>query len=443
MDIVLPKEIAYSPSLPALPECISQDVVLAPVGGNSFMPGQLIQFDLVSRGFIDPSSIYIRYQVQLVNANATDTSVIRGTPLYSFFNKLETIFGSTVVESINNYGQVCNMWTNLQYDVAMKYGQQSAFGYNSVSSGLPAVPSLENLDGRQCLAAGGSAAPFNGEVIPLSGPLPCILSGAEKLIPAGLMPNIRLQLTVDSVANAFTTVQPPSSFVLRNVELCYTMIDFAGGVNDLVKNMGDNFYIKSTSFQNLGMTVSPFVGATELVYNLRLASIKSLFALFVMQNTTKCVNGIYDSIDITSSNGELVFNIAGTYYPSRPVSTLNNKAAVLMELKKAVGALHSESYNFAINHIEFNRTDASVSAVSGTTGTTTATAPGKFIFSTNTEKLSTNGALLTGISTQNSPITLRISTGTATTETYTVNVIAMYDALISVDPQNRQAVVKQ
>lgn len=440
MEIVLPKEIAYSPSLPSLPECISQDIVLSPVGGGTIGPASLVQFDLISRGYIDPGSIYIRYQALLTNANATDTSIIRGTPLYSFFNKLETIFGSTVVEGINNYGQVCNMWTNLQMDVAMKYGQQTALGYNVHTANADTVPTLEQLDGRQCKAAGGTAAPFNNpEVLSFAGVLPCLLSQADKLIPAGHMPSIRIQLTVDSIANAFVATQAPVKFELKNVELCYTMIDFGGGVNDMVKNMGDQFFVKSTSYQNIGMTISPFSGATELSYSLRLASIKSLFALFVNGNPTKCVNGIYDSIDITSSNGDMVFNIAGTAYPSRVVSTLNNKSAVLMELKKAVGALHSESYNFAINNAEFSRTDANTTV----TVPTSATAPGKFYFGVNCEKLSTNGALLTGVSSQNSAITLRISTGTLTTETYTVNVIAMYDALIQIDPHNRSAVVKQ
>ena len=60
MNVVLPKELAYSPSLPSLPECLSQEVVLAPVNGGSFGASSLIQFDLVSRGFIDPASLYIR-----------------------------------------------------------------------------------------------------------------------------------------------------------------------------------------------------------------------------------------------------------------------------------------------------------------------------------------------------------------------------------------------
>ena len=80
MNVVLPKELAYVPSLPSLPECLSQEVVLSPVNGSVFNAGQLLQFDLVARGFIDPASIYLRYKVSLTNAS-TQNSTMKGTPI--------------------------------------------------------------------------------------------------------------------------------------------------------------------------------------------------------------------------------------------------------------------------------------------------------------------------------------------------------------------------
>ena len=437
MNVVLPKELAYVPSLPSLPECLSQEVVLSPVNGASFGPGQLLQYDLVARGFIDPASIYLRYKVTLTNTS-TQNSKMKGTPVYSFFNKLETIFGSSVVESVNQYNQVCNMMTNLQLSVAQKYGQQINYGW---SIGSQSAPSLEQLDGRSCA---------NNDVFTLAAPLPCILSMAEKLVPAGLMPNIRVQLTTASIAEAFVNTNLPTNYALSNVELCYTMVDFSGDTNELVKNMGDQFYIKSTSFKNMGASLASGVsGSVDLIYNMRLASIKSLFTHFCGQNATACVNGLFDSIDPTSGNGELVYNIAGTSYPTRPISTLNSKAAVMCELKKAVGALHSTEYNTSINSVEFSHTDYSVLATTNSAGATIVPVPtqlytnGKFIFSCNTEKLSTSNTILSGISTQSSPISLRISTNTATLQAYNVYLMAMYDCLIQVNPHERNASVKE
>jgi hypothetical protein len=59
------------------------------------------------------------------------------------------------------------------------------------------------------------------------------------------------------------------------------------------------------------------------------------------------------------------------------------------------------------------------------------------------ERLSTNSALLTGISTLSSPINLQIETTTATAQAHNVMLVAMYDALIEVSPQMRDATVKQ
>lgn len=425
MSIVLPKEIDFIPSLPVLPECISQEVVLAPVNGNTFRDGgQLVQFDLTSRGFIDPTSIYFRYKYKLSNT-AAETSVIRGTPVYSFFSKLETIIGSTIYESVSLFNLVCNMMINCQMDIAMKYGLQSAYGWST-----QAAPSIEDLDYRQCT---------NNEENSLAAPLPCLLSNCEKMIPMFLLPNVRIQLTTEAISNIFGTTTPPEHYDLSNVELCYTMIDFSGGVNDIVKSMGDKFYIKSQSFSTIGNTLGALGAGSnvELIYNMRLASIKSLFTSFQNSNSTRCVNGLFDSIDPTSSNGELSYTIASTSYPARPISTKYNKASVLMELKKALGALHSDVYNFSINSIEFGHSETSVA-----TTATTKNTPGKFYFSCNTEKMVSNGQLLSGISTQNSPISLRINTGTATAQPYTIYVTAMYDCLIEIDPINRQAVVK-
>lgn len=425
MSVVLPKEIAYQPSLPALPECTSTDIVLAPINGGTFNPGGMPQFDLLSRGFIDPQSLYIRYTVDITGATG---AAVKGTPVYSFFSKLETIFGSSVVENINNYHQVCNMMTQLQMDVAMKYGTQTSLGYLQRSGNSPfdpVVPNLEQLDGRMCIL---------NDSFTLAAPLPCLLSSAERLIPAGHMPNIRIQLTCASIADAFLSLNAPTNYTIRNIELCYTMIDFAGGVNDMVKEMGETIFIKSQSYKNTGTTLSGFAGGNvELVYNLRLASIKSLFTNFCA-NSNNNVNGLFDSVDLTSSSGEYSYNIGGVTYPTRPVSTLNNKASVLMELKKAVGALHSESYNTSINHAEFNAVDATITSLN---------VPGKFYFSCNTEKLSSSGVLLSGCSTQNSPITLRIQSSVAATKSYTVFLTALHDVLIAVQPEMRQASVRE
>ena len=68
---------------------------------------------------------------------------------------------------------------------------------------------------------------------------------------------------------------------------------------------------------------------------------------------------------------------------------------------------------------------------------------GKFYIGTNVEKLSTNGALLTGISSQGSPISVRVAIGTQTAQIHTINLICLYDALLNIDIASRTVVIMQ
>jgi hypothetical protein len=309
----------------------------------------------------------------------------------------------------------------LQFDVAQKYGLQSCFGYSTAAGG---VPTLEQLDGRGLPVATSAT----GSV---SAPLISMLSNAEKLLPLFAMPQIRLVLTLDSLANQFNTVaNGVSAFSISNVELRYKVVDMGGAVENIVLGMGDKLYIKSQSFACSSQTLPATTGYSELVYNSRFASVKSLIAV----NGSASANAFYDSIDLTSNNGDYSFMIGGVMYPQKPISTSTAKAQALMELKSAMGSIFDKNNSMSVNSIEFGY-------VASPAPTTTQTAPGKFFVGTSTEKLNSNN-LLTGISTQNSPISYRINTGTSTTNPSTVSLIVNYDALIEIDTMTRQASVK-
>lgn len=422
-SIKLPREIAYDQQLPALPaETINSQVVLAPVNGSSFADSALIQFDLPARGFLQPETLYLRFKAQIV-ANTTSLR-IAGTPATSFFQKLETIFGSQIVESIQDWGVVQNLLFNLQLNTAQKVGSVG-LGYLDNST----TATFANMNGRDY----GTTVAATTYTAYFSVPLNCILSSAEKLVPLFAMPNCRLQMTTDSISNIIPT--GATSFSLSNVELVYDMIDMGAGVEQAVKMMGEKLYIKSQSFVNSSNTLaSGTSGTVELVYNQRLSSIKSLFGIF-QGTSANSVNKKYDSYDPTSSSGSLQYNIAGINYPSRELSTINNKGGFWAELKQAIGGIHSvDTNNFGITPLTWNRVGNDVSTVAQ---------PAQFFFGVNVEKLSTNGALLTGISTQNSSISLRINTSTATAQTHNVALVVMYDAVIEVDTVMRNASVKQ
>lgn len=421
MALVLPSQVDYKEALPALPDAAVQiPVAASPINGSTFSAGQQIQFDLLNRGFLVPDSMYLSYSFSITKgAAADDAAWWRATPVYSSFNRLDVQIGSQTVDTIQNYGLVAHVLTNLQFDVAQKYGLQSAFGYNTFNS---SVPSLEQLDGRG-LAVATSAT---GSV---SAPLVSILSNAEKLLPLFAMPQVRITLTMDSLANQFNTVaNGVTAFSISNVELRYKVVDMGGAVENVVLGMGDKLYIKSQSFACSSQTLPATTGYSELIYNQRYASVKSLIAV----NGSASGNGFYDSIDLTSNNGDYSFMIGGIMYPQKPISTSTAKAQALMELKSAMGSIFDKNNSMSINNAEFN-------IIVG--NTTNAYLMGKFFVGVSTEKLNSNN-LLTGVSTQNSPISYRINTGTSTGSPSTVSLIVNYDALIEIDTMTRQASVK-
>lgn len=419
----LPKELEYVPVLSSLgPNVVNTTVVLSPTNGAVFQQSDIIQFDFPQRSFLDPGSLFIRYKFNQTSGAGVE---IKGVPVYTPFINLQVVLGGSIVENIQGYGQIQNMLVNLTHSAGQKAGLAFPYGLGDYAVTTAVTQVGANINGRICGAA---------ESISMAAPLRCVLSEAEKLVPLGLMSGCRVSLTIDSMANIATSAVALAGMTLSNVELVYDQIDFGSATEQMVRSMGDKLYIKSASYSSSATTLQTgTLGTADLLYNVRLSSVKSLFTIFG-GTSANSLNKLFDSYDPTSSNGDLSYTIGGLQYPSRPVSTLISKAGAFMELKGAIGGQHSASTNnFSITQGEFG--------VVGNAATT-ARIPAKFFFGINTESLSTSSSLLTGISTQDAPIGLRINLGTATPQSYNVSVVALFDALLEIDTVNRSATVK-
>jgi hypothetical protein len=416
----LPASVNYADSPMGLPDdVVSKQLSLTPVNGGSFVPGGIIQFDFVNSGYIVPESIYLRYKYTFTNLVGAEMT---GCPVYSPFSRMEVLIGSNVVESQSQYSQTCCMNTQLQLDLAQKFGQQYSYGYLNSTT---AAPTLDTAgDGRTLIV---------NEVGTFSAPVPCILSSASKLIPAGFMPNIRLQLTMDSLANYFnaSAVAVPTALTLTNVELCYTSITSAT-FDAAVRSMGSTLSIKSMSYFNSASVLSTgSAGQIALTYNQRLASIRAAFILFT-GTSANSLNKQFDAYDPTSNNGDVSISIAGVQYPQRPLSFLNNKAGILQSLRSAVGSIYDRANAMSISAVEF--------AYVGN-GLTTIAAPAKMICGVPLERI--HSGLMSGVSSQNSSISVNLNTGTATAQTHNVNLILAADVIMVIDTAAGQVSVRQ
>ena len=423
MSIAIPSQIQYS-SLPVLPaETVNTSVVISASNGNSFKPSgnnQMI-FDLGTSGYLDPATLTLRFKLVVNNATTAQTMFGGG---YSVIQRLETLFGSSVIETINNYNVVYNDFVSLQFNLAQKANLAITYGFLNATTD----PTLVNVNGR--------AIPAADTTIYVAIPLVCLLSSAEKLIPLGMMSNVRIQLTLDSIANIFSG-STITDYTITNAEISYDMIRFGAGVDALVRSMGEKIYIKSQSMSFTGSSLtSGTSGNVSLIYNQRLSSIKGLLAHFNGLDSAKNVNKAFDSCDITTDNGSVQFFVNSIPYPTRAIDLLNNKAVAMSELRNFVSGFHTvQGSNMSIIPKEWAYTQAS---------TTTTTNPAKFFVATNTEKIQDgSNALLSGISTSNSPISLTLSLGTATGQAMNVLLLCLYDVLIEVDTLMKSATIKQ
>ena len=425
----LPNQVNYSEPLLMLPENTTNFLVAAlPTNGSTFGPGTIAQVDLTTnRGFLDPASISIRYKITTTSASTTQTKIV-GTPAYTFINKFVCYANSQTIETISNYNTVANLLVNLQMDTASKLGQQYSLGFLDITT-TPVTN--EALDGRLCVAT--------TDTFSLSAPLYSLLGNSEKLIPLFLLQNMRLEFTFESLANVSSNLSSDSGsimtgYTISNFEVVYNVIDFGQEIQRQIMAENPKIRIKSKSYNtSIAPIASGANGNLNLIYNLRYASIKSAFLNFGGTSLTNSASKNMDSVDPTSSNGDFSIQVAGISYPQKPLSSLNNKAGILNELRRSMGSIFGSNVAMSINAYEFSRSDQVP---------TTYDKPGKFWVGFNLEKLTVpNKAFFTGISTSNSPITLVINTNTATTQTINSMLIAVYDAIIDIDVQSKQIVI--
>ena len=426
----LPVLVDYQEPLVMLPEeTQNYNVCMTPVNGSSFDPSSQILIDLGNRGFLDPASLVMRYQITYTGTT-NESSLLTGTPVYAPFLRLDTLVNSQTVETINNYNTVCNMWTNLQMGVSEKLGQQFNLGY----AGNSAL-SNENVDGASLAMGAGTTVTLS-----MSAPVIGLLGQSEKLIPLFLLNNTRLAFTLDTVANITSNItanSKASNFKIINFEICYNMVDFGQSVQQEVIALNPKLRIKSSSFAT---SMAPQIakdtaGTQSLSFNLRYASVKSAFMNFGGTSAVGSANQNFDSFDITSGNGDYQFSIAGINYPQKALSTKNNKGGCLMELRRAMGSIFGKNVAVCINQAEYSYTTA---------GPTTVFIPSKFWLGVNLSKLTIDQkAFFTGISTQLSPVQLNVNIGTALSYPINPMLILYYDSIIEIDTATKQVLMVQ
>jgi len=442
----LPKSVDYSTPLATMPDStVNYCVACTPSNGSSFGPGNTIIVDLNNvPGFLDPASLSYRFKYTAQGGTLAARTVsgnvgIVGCPAYTPFLRVDVLANSAVVESVNNWNSVATMLSNITMDTAQKLGQQFSLGFAEVDAAAATMDNQNNTDGvilntfaLNSATQAAAAASTNFISAPILG---ISLSNAEKLVPLDFV-NWRLQFTMDSLANIGSNLATDgalASYTITNFEVVYNQVQFPSHVHQQIKMQNPKIRIKTKSF---GVGAQPIPadsnGTINLYYNLRYASIRSLF-LSCGPSATTFASKLMESVDPTTGNGSIQFSVGGVVMPQQVLSTLNNKAGILNELRRAMGSIYEKNNSMAIGAAEFMMTPAST--------IDSIVVPGKFYVGINCQKLTeSQDYMFTGVSSANSQINVIINTATAvaTGNALTALLIANYDAIYEIDTLTRQ-----
>lgn len=447
----LPKEIQYNKPMASLPSDTQMNqVIVRPSNGATFTAGgNIIQFDLPAHSFMVGSSLCLNLNIKIAPDANTDIIKIRGVPAASWIQRVETIVGGSLLEAVSDYGRLYNMisQTKLSYDEKAALATEFGYGGGGVGGEGFVDPTFNNLNGRN----GPTSAGTDGVTgtFPVSLPLGCMLSSCSELIPLGHMGGVRIQITTAQLTEYLTAViqngnaanAPTVTF--EDLELTFDLVDFGAGMDSVVRSMAvdGDLVLKSQGWNVTNVNFPVLAGASEAtyIYNVRLSSIKSLFLQGTGEAGADAINEGYDAVRIAGKTGSIQFFVANRPFPPTPLRETNT-AAVKSALRQAFGEAHDiYSSRNAINSkswVEF----ANLLAADATA--TTVQTPACHFYGINTEKLSSNAVMLSGESSQLTPINVRVNTSEATAAAATLTLFACYDALIALNVNSRQLSVR-
>ena len=432
----LPKEVEYNrPHASVSPDTTSLNVIVRPSNGQVFGEGgDVINFDLPSRAFMNPSSLVLRGVIRTEVAAADNVNVILGAaPGAAWIQRVETQISGQTVESINSYGQLYNLLACTKLGFSERFAMQTELATGDAVTVANAQPTASTG-----IASYALKKTVGNGLVPFAIPLGCLLANCTNYVPLGMMGGVRISITTDQLANFTILAATPSLFQIESLELAFDMVDFGRGMDAVVGSMADsegNINLKSSSWNVSAQTLGALSAGTtqENIYNVRLSSIKSLIlqAGGIGDQVNK---GKFDAMAIQGPAGSTQFVVASQVYPQTPISELN-QATVMSELRQSLGEAHDLlGSKMSIQNLTF---DANLTR-NQSTGTSTALLPSTHFVGVNTEKISTNQLMMSGISSQLSPISVRLNNSEAVATGSLLTLFVLYDAILSINLPTRQ-----
>ena len=368
-----------------------------PGNGSVFQPSSTIKIDIPTGGnvFLNNKQSFLKFTV----TNASAGALTLPSSAYGMFTRLEIYHGGNLLESINEYGALCNLFIDAQGATGWRTG------YGTITAGT-----ATSTAGAQIAA--GQSSTF---AIPLmSGIIGAHLS---KYTPLSFMDadSLRLELTVANLADCVQAANPDWS--ISNVEFVAEMVELASDSMRMLRQAtnGGNVTISSESFRNYNTQVP---AGTTAISQLIPAKFSSLKALYVVYRRTADIGATANnpmSRVKPSAGVSTQFRVGSLAMPQKPI---NGDAEHMSELAKAMHSLSDISVGGAFNNVNY----AVVNNVNG-----------KYAIGIELEKFShATSVIESGISTISQNVYLE-QTYTVATVALRMDSYAMFDQFLVVE----------
>ena len=440
----------------------SYRISIPPINKSSFVGQDMIVWELPTgrRGtFYDASQSYLKFSVSVqttADSAQGGSGVYLDNSAYSFLQRLDIYNGSNLLETISNYGDLCNALIDTSLTMSDKASLSALIGTNDKNVFVNTQEAYARYNATQACQVAGDRSGLSlvgdnaaADCIPYVFALP-LLSGTigancSKCIPVGqLNAPIRCEMTLAANDDAiyYGTAGAGAVWTITNVEFNACYIEIYDDILNQQYQQGIPQYISTQTYRQASSFIPTATsGEITLLLPFRCASLQSLMARFRNQSTAvqgaNATAAYRRGSSISGNFAQISFRIGSSMYPNKPITLVNTingtGGEAFAELLKANHALSSTVGNAAITYSMYNVSQAPQK------GWAAAYAPGvksngvqdahnnAFIIALETQSFSNrNDTILSGISTLNAQVFANITTVSGST--VGVNLVADFYA---------------
>lgn len=302
---------------------------------------QLVTFTIpsgTSRSvFLDPreTTLNFRLTIQVTTPSAGGAGVTHNliSSAQSFFDSLILYSNNIPIEQINGYNILANQLLAATVNSAEKFGGCAvAMGCDTnTATGVDLVP----------VAAANGYYYWNFS-IPLISVIG--LNNHDRLFPVGSLSNLQLQMQTASLLpfSSYNTTAPTTAGVM-NVTLDYFSLNMKyvdigmDSARMLASTLADGkIFMKTQTWVQSAVNVpTGTLGQSNLLYQIRNSSLKSVLIQNSQATSLVCPNGLYDAVNLAVSQFNV--SIGGLAYPQRPLNPSIKPAEAFLAYMSALG----------------------------------------------------------------------------------------------------------